>query len=91
MRTIKNIIQHELIGLHCKISDSKNKSQAGIEGKVIDETQKTIVIETIKGSKRILKATSTFRFLVNGRWVEVPGKLLVGRPEDRIKKRVKKW
>ncbi|MCD6263998.1 ribonuclease P protein subunit [Candidatus Bathyarchaeota archaeon] len=41
--------------------------------------------------KVVVKETSTFRFtLPSGVVVEVEGKYLVGRPEDRVKRRVRK-
>ena len=42
-----NIFYHELIGLELEVIDSSNKSLIGISGIVIDETKKTLKIETI--------------------------------------------
>ena len=95
MITSKNIFYHELIGLYCEVIESSNKSFLGISGKVIDETKKTILIEKICENgieeKLIPKDVSIFHFkLPNGNWVEIHGKILVSRPEDRIKKKFKK-
>ena len=95
MITSKNIFYHELIGLYCEVIESSNKSFVGISGKVVDETKKTILIEKICGNgieeKLIPKDVSIFHFkLPNGNWVEIHGKILVSRPEDRIKKKFKK-
>jgi ribonuclease P protein subunit POP4 len=95
MITSKNIFYHELIGLYCEVIESSNKSFVGISGKVIDETRKTVLIEKTceKGveEKLIPKNVSIFHFkLPNGNWVEIHGKILVNRPEDRIKKKFKK-
>jgi len=87
MRTAKNILRHELIGLQCEVVSSKNKSQAGIKGKVIDETLKTIVIE----GKRVAKKDTTFRLILNDKKIDVNGNYLLARPEDRIKKKIQKW
>ena len=80
------IFRHELIGLNVKITKSKNKSLVGLSGKVIDETKNMFVIKTKEGTKKIIKDQSTFIFSLNGKKIEIEGKILVGRPEQRIKK-----
>ncbi len=88
----QNLVRHELMGLKIKVKEGTNKAQVGIRGKVIDETFKTLKIETKRGEKTIAKDTSIFIFnLPNGKNVQVDGKLLVGRPEDRIKKKLPRW
>jgi len=83
--------QHELIGLETRVIRSSNQSQIGIRGKVLDETQKTLTILQGNKEKRIVKETSTFLFtLPNKTVVEVDGKVLIGRPEDRVKKIIKR-
>ncbi|MDR2966778.1 MAG: ribonuclease P protein component 1 [Methanobacteriaceae archaeon] len=95
MISSKNIFYHELIGLCCEVIESSNKSFVGVNGKIIDETKNTVLIETFCENgvkeKLIPKDFSVFHFkLPNGNWVEIHGKLLVSRPEDRIKKKFKK-
>jgi len=88
----QNLVRHELIGLDVKIKDSTNKSQVGLRGKVIGETYSTLQIETKKGEKIIPKDITIFIFtLPNGTKVQVDGKVLIGRPEDRIKKKLPRW
>jgi ribonuclease P protein subunit POP4 len=90
--TPANLVRHELIGLEAEVITSTNQSAVGIKGTVIDETRETIVIETAKGEKRLAKKECTFRFkLPSGEAVRVDGKVLVSRPEDRIKKKLRKW
>lgn len=89
MREPGNITQHELIGLKAEIKESKNKSLTGLKGKVIDETRNMLKIETEKGEKEIPKKDCTFSFKLDDKKVQVEGRLLVGRPEDRIKRKVK--
>ncbi len=92
MITSKNIVKHELIGLKVSVVDSKNPSNKGIDGIVIDETRNTLVIETKKGEKRLVKEQCVFVFeLPDGKRVKVDGKLLVSKPENRIKKKYKTW
>lgn len=92
MITQKNIVKHELIGLGVEIADSKNPSNKGVKGTVINETRNTLVIETDKGEKTLLKEQCVFVFeLPDGGKIRIDGKLLVSRPEDRIKKKFRKW
>lgn len=91
MRKPENILRHELIGLYCKVKSSSNKSQIGIEGEIVDETMKMIILDTKTGRKKIGKKGTIFLVYLNGKKVCVDGNYLVGRPEDRIKKRVRKW
>lgn len=88
----QNIVRHELIGLEVKIIKSTNSSQEGMRGRVVDETFKMLIIETNKGDKKIAKKDAVFVFkLPDGTRVKVDGKILLGRPEDRIKKKLKRW
>jgi len=91
--TPQNLVRHELISLAVKISKSSDPTQRGLRGKVIDESYNTLKIETNEGKeKAIPKNNSIFIFtLPNGVKVEVDGKLLISRPEDRIKKKIKRW
>jgi ribonuclease P protein subunit POP4 len=90
--TPQNLVRHELIGLEVEIKESKNPSQVDLKGKVIGETYSTLEIETKKGEKNIPKDITIFIFkLPNGTKVQVDGKVLIGRPEDRIKKKLPRW
>ncbi|MEM7816118.1 MAG: ribonuclease P protein component 1 [Candidatus Aenigmatarchaeota archaeon] len=91
MATPEEIVRHELIGLLAKVANSKNSHLVGIEGKVVGESRNMLVIETKSGEKSVPKDICVFSFLVNGKWVRVDGSLLVSRPEDRVKKKFKKW
>ena len=95
--TANNIVRHELIGLHVRVEKSTDKSLEKMDGKVVDESYNMLKIEGKKrGEKKskeksISKRNSIFIFaLPNGVKVEVDGRLLVGRPEDRIKKKFEK-
>ena len=88
----KDLVMHELIGLEVKVVSSTNSQLKGLKGTVIDETRNMIKIETSKGEKSLAKQDCVFSFHIpSGEWVKVQGSLLVSRPEDRIKKRVRKW
>jgi len=92
MITPQNVVRHELIGLHGKIVQATNPANIGVEGKIVDESYKTLVIETRKGDKRIFKDAVTLQLkLPDGKKVEIVGSLLTARPWDRIKKKLAKW
>ncbi len=82
-------LRHELIGLEAKVVHSSNQKQIGIKGKIIDETQKTLTILHSDKEKRIIKENSILLLkLPDKTVVEVDGRVLVGRPADRVKKAI---
>jgi len=91
--TPRNLVRHELISLPVKIPKSTDPTQKRLSGKVIDETYSTIKIETKDGKeKTVIKENCVFVFTLPDKTkVQVDGKLLVSRPEDRIKKKFPKW
>lgn len=91
MITPSNILKHELVGLSVIVISSSNVSQKGIEGEVGNETMNTLDVKTAKGVKIIQKKGAVFRFQLSTSKVEVNGDELLSRPEDRIKKRVRRW
>jgi ribonuclease P protein subunit POP4 len=91
MKVTPAIVQQELIGLNAKVVRSSHPGYVGIEGKVLNETRNTIVILHEDKKKIIIKNTSVFNFTMpDGTVVEIDGKAIIGRPEDRIKKRIKR-
>jgi len=88
MKAAATITQSELIGLGAKVAKSTNRDCVGILGIVIDETRNTLVIRQDNSDKIVPKETTIFQFtLSNGSVVEVEGNAIVGRPEDRVKKK----
>ncbi len=91
MITPQNIFRHEFIGLTVEVTDSNHEGFVGIQGKIIDETRNTIKIDTGNVEKLVPKSEVTFLFtLPQGELVYIDGKVIVARPEDRIKKKFKK-
>ncbi len=91
MRVTPDIIRFEFIGTEAKIVRSSDSGYVGIKGKVIDETRNTFTILQGNERKKIVKEVSTFQFkFPDGSIVEIDGVLLVGRPEDRLKKQVRR-
>ena len=92
MKVTPAIVQQELIGLNAKVARSSHPGYVGIEGRVLNETRNTITILHKNKKKVVIKNTAIFNFIMpDGTIVEIDGKAIIGRPEDRIKKRVKKW
>lgn len=91
MKASTTIVQDEFIGLRAKIMNSSNPSYAGITGPIIDETRNTMVIRHKGEAKVILKAATVFQFtLPDGSVIEIQGEAILGRPEDRVKKKPKR-
>jgi len=82
----RDIAKDELIGRHVTIIACTDPAWVNRSGNVIDETQKTFLIEIDDSQKRIAKETATFEFDYYGNKTIIEGKRLVNRPEDRIKK-----
>ncbi len=87
-RKLKDIPRTEFIGEKIEVVDASNKTLVGLSGKVIDETRDTIVIENDK-EKTLLKKQITIKVTIKGKKYVIDGSLLQGRPEDRIKKKIR--
>ena len=88
--TAENITRHELIGFDARISGGNNKSQKNIKGSIEAETRNTLTLSDGKKEKTVAKGEASFIFNLGGTLVEVEGKTLIGRPEDRVKKKTKR-
>jgi ribonuclease P protein subunit POP4 len=91
MITSQNITAHEWIGLKVKIAKSTDPNLQGLEGIVRDETMNTFTIETNGKLRQIQKQKTTFRAELAAENIDVEGSLLRFRPEDRVKKGLRKW
>jgi ribonuclease P protein subunit POP4 len=83
---VKNIVKYEFIGSDLEVIDSRNKSLIGLKGRVVDETQNMFILDD---GKKLIKSQSKFKIKMNKKTIEIKGSLLVGRPEDRLKKQIK--
>lgn len=91
MITPQNVFRHEFIGLTVEVIDSNHEGFIGIKGIIIDETRNTVKVDTGKNEKLVPKEEVTFLFtLPQGEKVSIDGKVIIARPEDRIKKKFKK-
>jgi len=91
MITPQNITAHEWIGLKVKVAKCTDPTIQGLEGIVRDETMNTFTIETNRKLRQVQKQKTTFRAELPTEEVEVEGSLLRFRPEDRVKKGLRKW
>ncbi len=91
MKLTPDIIRHEFVGTEGKIVKSLHGGYLGIHGEIIDETKNTFTFLHEGKSKSVIKDSAVFNFkFSDGTIVEIEGKLLVGRSEDRLKKVVKR-
>ena len=91
MKVTADIIRYEFIGSVGKVAQSLHKDYVGVGGKVIGETKNTFTFLQAGQAKSIIKEFSVFNFKFDdGTVVDIDGKLLVGRSEDRLKKNIKR-
>ena len=91
-RTPANLVRHELVGLPVRVVTHDDPNMEGLEGEVVDETMKTLGILAEKGRVNVPKKGAEFLFQLEEEKISVDGDLLVGRPEDRVSKKLPgKW
>lgn len=68
--TANTLARHELCGLHVRVAEAKNRSLVGIEGRIVRETENTLLVETdAETTKQVPKAGATFEFALTGETV----------------------
>jgi len=91
MKITPDLLRQEFVGLDAKVVKSSNPSQASISGKIIKETRNTLVILHKNTEKTVIKDVAVFHFIMpDGTVVEIDGKAIVGRPENRLKRRIRR-
>lgn len=91
MKVTPEIVQSEFIGTCVEVSESPHKGYIGLSGRVIEESKNTFTILQGDKAKHIMKENAVFRFKYSdGTIVKITGRLLAGRPEDRLKKPIKR-
>ena len=83
---LKDFLRHDLIGLKMEVIESKNMKLIGIIGTIIDETKHTLIIKEGNKNKTLIKNQVTLKIFHNQEEIKVNCELLVGRPEDRLKR-----
>jgi ribonuclease P protein subunit POP4 len=98
LRTAKNILQHELIGMEVEITDCPLHDKCNTRGMIVDETRNMLVLEQghkdveipKRGTKIIMKLPADETQPDNLIDLEINGNQLIARPEDRVKKNERK-
>lgn len=91
MKVTSDIVRSEFMGTEAKVSKSNHHDYVGASGKVVDETRNTFTILDNEKKRTIVKESAVFHFKYpDGTIVEIDGKLLMGRPEDRLKKHIRR-
>lgn len=85
-RNANNIMYHELIGLQARVVRHTDRTLEGLCGRVVDETMNTLVIDISGRRVTVPKFGSRIIFKLPYKDVEVRGEMLVGRPEDRVRR-----
>jgi ribonuclease P protein subunit POP4 len=86
-----DVIRKEFIGLQAAVVSSPHAGYLGISGEIIGETRNTFMIQQMEKMKSIVKDQAIFQFQFSeGTVVEIDGQLLMGKPEDRLKKTIKR-
>ncbi len=86
-----NIQRHEMIGFKCEARLKGGTDKKTIMGTVIDETRNTLMLSTRNGKKTMVKEKYDFVFRLDNKNIVVNGASIVGRPQERIKKKIDKW
>ncbi len=91
MKVTPDIVRYEFIGTEGEVSQSLHKDYVGVGGTVVGETKNTFTFQSQGKAKSVIKESAVFNFQFDdGTIVQIDGKLLVGRPEDRLKKNIKR-
>lgn len=91
MKVTPDIIRYEFISSQGRVAQSTHKDYIGICGPIISETRNTFTIQCEGKERSVIKKSAIFNFKFDdGTTVQIDGKLLIGRPEDRLKKTMKR-
>ena len=81
-----------LCGLKMEVKKSSSSELEGIKGIIEDETTNLIKLRTDKNSVWIPKKDQIFEIVLeDGSIIIIEGRILLGKPENRVKKKLKKW
>ncbi len=91
MKVTPEIVRYEFIGTEIKVVRSSNQTCIGLYGRVINETRNMFTLMFENRKRTVAKNLSTFHMkLADDTVVEIEGSLLEGRPEDRLKKTIRR-
>ncbi|MCE4628289.1 MAG: ribonuclease P protein subunit [Desulfurococcales archaeon] len=82
-----NVFFHELVGLRARVLRHLNPRLVGLEGDIVWETSRTILLRVGSREIKILKHEAVFEIeLPGGERVVVPGDSILGDPAERTKR-----
>ncbi len=87
MKSLEGLVRGEFIGLEATVRGPGLRNP--VTGRVIDETRNMIRLERAGRKWTIPKKGSRIAVSLDGEAVEISGDLLVGSPEERIKKKIR--
>lgn len=83
---LRALATNELIGLEAKVTKASDPGVEGKAGKIVDETQNTIEIRCGKKDVVLDKRSITLAIMFPQGEFEIPGREMLQRPEERLKK-----
>ncbi|MBI4043782.1 MAG: ribonuclease P protein subunit [Candidatus Diapherotrites archaeon] len=86
----QNAALHELIGLHAHVIGREDTNKLDLQGRIVNETQYTLELETPGGPKTVPKKEVLLDLDLHGEHAHVNGKDICFRPEDRTKEVARK-
>ncbi len=87
-RTRENLTRHEWIGLSARVERAADPSLKAMEGRVVDESLRTVTLERADGREAVVQKAGTLLSLQlqGGARVEIDLGKLAFRPQDRVKR-----
>ncbi|QQG39231.1 MAG: ribonuclease P protein subunit [Candidatus Woesearchaeota archaeon] len=83
----REILGLGLIGKNVEVITSRNSALVGLRGKVVEETKNTLTINSGSKEKKIIKEQAEIKIIFKEDSIKIKGNLLVGKPEERLKKK----
>ena len=81
-------IHMPFLARNISIVDSNDPTLVGIQGKVLEETRNTIIIQTQNGEKTFAK--DVIQFILDSEKEVIDGATVTQRPEDRINRKYRR-
>ena len=77
---------NELIGLDARVVRSSDPSLEGLDGRIVDETMNTVEMRSGEKVLKLDKKSVTLAIRFPEGEYEIPGREILQRPEERLKK-----
>lgn len=85
-QALKALASNALIGLEARVAKSSDPALEGLKGVIADETMNTIELSAGKKTRKLDKRSITLAIRFPEGEITVPGRDLIQRPEERLKK-----